>query len=550
MIGKFLSVLRAFFANEHPVIGWVLLGCVFVFAAWLRTLIPNLPISDPDSWGYLYPALSEMAGQGFQQTHGRGIAYPLFLLVTLEFFRDFYAISKVQHALGIISGIVWWAIWIEWRSWLPDSARRTFWLQCIGLVFLSLYLWNANAILFEEWIRPEAIFPILALAQTYFCLLYARARWASQNPLLMLFAGGMAILLAPICISTKPSWGFSAFVPIAIIFLGLFGKGMWKGLLPRIAPLVLGVILALAWSKLLPPAVGWIPDERSKSFLPATLFTVHAPTIAKVIERRVEIGRTTEEEVAFLKKWKTRIEESKNREKTSYKILDHDPDYLFYHSDAIANLPGATLPKDARDYMLSAYLDSVLMFPLDITLKVAKQLRVSFSDLTKTLYRRHLNWRDKLPGSIRSMDFYQLPKIDDDLAESYRKVRSESEQNIRIGPEKLHFGPSVNKFLLLGLGPAYLGFWMIGLPLIAAFASRNRNSSNSSDLTKSLWIFGILWATCMGTTLTVAVVHSFDIDRYLHILSAQHSLIIASSISILFVYFSKLKFSVFNKLAL
>jgi hypothetical protein len=40
--------------------------------------------------------------------------------------------------------------------------------------------------------------------------------------------------------------------------------------------------------------------------------------------------------------------------------------------------------------------------------------------------------------------------------------------------------------------------------------------------------FGIFWATDLGTTFTVAMVHSFDIDRYLHLLSVQHSMILAA----------------------
>lgn len=41
---------------------------------------------------------------------------------------------------------------------------------------------------------------------------------------------------------------------------------------------------------------------------------------------------------------------------------------------------------------------------------------------------------------------------------------------------------------------------------------------------------GNFCAICFGTTLTVAIVHSSGIDRYLHLLSARQSLVHASAL--------------------
>jgi hypothetical protein len=537
MIKRLFDLLDKIASQSRPRIVVALLFLVLGIAIWLRSLAPGIPISDPDTWGYLYPALSEIAGMGFQQTHGRGIAYPLFLLGVLEVTGSFFSIVNAQHCVGILSGLLWWAVWREWQKWLPGKISGVFWVQCIGLVFLASYLWNANTIFYEEAIRPESIFPFLALVQIYFCMLYVRVCYSGGSKWLLLVAGSCAMLVAPICVSAKPSWGFAAGVPFALVVAGVFWKKSSRTLITRISPLAIGLALVFLWAKFLPPALGWLPDERSKGFLPATLFTVHAPTISKALHARVEKRESTPQEIAFLEKWDRRIKESSNLEKTSYKILDHDPDYLFYHSDAIADLPRADSAEKRREYMYSAYFDALLEFPIDITIKILKQLHAVHSDLTKTLYRRDYGFARSFSGSIKSMDFYKLPEIDPDLTASYLSVRKQSEKIMKASDEKLRFGPSVNKFLTLGVGPAFLGFWMLAWPALIVFLFVKRKTEDNS-LVRAIFVFGIFWASAIGTTFTVAVVHSFDIDRYLHLLSVQHSMILAAAMVITIAWFS------------
>jgi hypothetical protein len=527
MIKKLFDLFDRIATESRSQIVFALLLFVFGMAVWLRTLAPGIPISDPDTWGYLYPALSEIAGLGFQQTHGRGIVYPLFLLGVLEFTGSFYSIVFAQHSVGIASGLLWWAVWREWQKWLPEKISGVFWVQCIGVVFLASYLWNTNTIFYEEAIRPESIFPFLALVQIYFCMIYVRVCYLGGSKWLLLLAGSFAMLFAPICVSAKPSWGFAAGVPFALVAGGFFWKTSRGNFLTRISPLAIGLVFVFLWMKFLPAALGWIPDERSKGFLPATLFTVHAPTISKALHARVEKAESNPEEIAFIAKWDQRIKESSLLEKTSYKILDHDPDYLFYHSDAIADLPRADEAEERRKYMYSAYFDALLGFPLDIASKILKQLHAAHSDLTKTLYRRDYGFARSFSGSIKSMDYYKLPEIGPKLAASYSSVRVKSEEMAKSLDRKVIFGPSVNKFLTLGAGPIFLGFWILAWPALAVVLFVKRNT-----LARATLAFGIFWATAMGTTFTVAVVHSFDIDRYLHLLSVQHSMILAAALVI------------------
>ncbi len=141
------------------------------------------------------------------------------------------------------------------------------------------------------------------------------------------------------------------------------------------------------------------------------------------------------------------------------------------------------------------------------------------------------------------MNFYKLPKVDPILEASYDEVRKKSVKYSTSSDEKLVFGPSVNKFFTAGFGPVFLGFWMLGWPFLALFLFFQRRCSHKNLIYATL-SFGVLWSIAVGTTLTVAVVHSFDIDRYLHLLSAQHSLILAVTLVLTLQFVgSKLRYS-------
>src|SRR5216117_3651824 len=74
---------------------------VFAGAAWQRFSRPLDPIADPDTWGYLSPALRKLTGAEFGHTNGRNFLYPGFLYLVLAAFGDFRAIGVVQHLLGL-----------------------------------------------------------------------------------------------------------------------------------------------------------------------------------------------------------------------------------------------------------------------------------------------------------------------------------------------------------------------------------------------------------------------------------------------------------------
>src|SRR2546430_16374267 len=92
---------------RHPQISrlvyWVAVASLFALAAWQRFSLPLDPIADPDTWGYLAPALQKLTGSGFGH-EGRNFVYPGSLFLLLRLFGDFRAITIAQHLLGLAAG--------------------------------------------------------------------------------------------------------------------------------------------------------------------------------------------------------------------------------------------------------------------------------------------------------------------------------------------------------------------------------------------------------------------------------------------------------------
>src|SRR5215468_10703979 len=91
---------------------WSGLVLLFALAAWERFRLPLDPIADPDTWGYLSPALRKLTGCEFGHTNGRNFIYPGFVYLVLRAFGDFRAITLIQHVLGLLAGGV---LLLSWR---------------------------------------------------------------------------------------------------------------------------------------------------------------------------------------------------------------------------------------------------------------------------------------------------------------------------------------------------------------------------------------------------------------------------------------------------
>src|SRR6266478_2361565 len=149
-----------------PLLYWIAVVCLFALAAWRRSSLPLDPVADPDTWGYLQPALQKLNGSDFVH-HGRNFIYPGFLFLLLRLFGDFRAITVAQHFLGLVAGGVLLLTWRRSRVFVPNPRVGRAWHDGLGLLATGIFLFASEPIHFETQIRPEGVCAFLISVNVY-----------------------------------------------------------------------------------------------------------------------------------------------------------------------------------------------------------------------------------------------------------------------------------------------------------------------------------------------------------------------------------------------
>ena len=313
---------------------WIAVAVLFAGAAWKRLSLPLDPIADPDTWGYLSPALQQLTGAGF--THeGRNFLYPGFLWGLLRVFGDLRAITIAQHFLGLLAGVLLLVAWRRARilgaeSRLPSRAH-----EILGLVLAGVYLFAGEPIRAEMEIRPEGVCAFFLSLNLWFVIQFVVRAFVLRERALTGVGIGMAFT-AVVLASLKPSlFGVAA---VSLVPLGLFFLQRNR----QQAKIGLGLgAVAAALVLFLPEYFLSRRDELARLFLPTNLFVVHADLIrdqmADDLQQRVDLpyprdwlGRVHDQLAAEITK-------SHRAEPEHYFLLGFSPDYLMYNESSIAS---------------------------------------------------------------------------------------------------------------------------------------------------------------------------------------------------------------------
>jgi hypothetical protein len=313
---------------------WCAVALIFAWAAWQRFSLPLDPIADPDTWGYLAPALRKLLGAEFGHTYGRHFVYPAFVFSLLRVFGDFRAIVIAQHLLGLVAGVMFLVAWRRSRIFVPDSRLSSAAHDGLGLLGAAIFLLAGESIRFEMQLRPEGVCAFLvginlclAIHFTACCFVKKRP-WAAAGP-------GIGVAFSSVLLaSAKPSFalaGAVALVPVGIFF---FKRGWFRQK------------IALASGALLSAALLSVPehflsrsDEVSRTFLPITLLVNHAVLIRDQMADDLRRGAQT----PYPREWLGRIHDALTTEIAKslaarpghFLSLGYDPDYLMYDKSSI-----------------------------------------------------------------------------------------------------------------------------------------------------------------------------------------------------------------------
>ncbi|WP_208237095.1 hypothetical protein [Actinomadura violacea] len=217
-------------------------ACVLAVAVWIRIVAVRgypAPHWTGDSPSYLQAALDLRPGET------RPSGYPI-LLWMLKPFHSFTVMVAVQHAIGVLCGVlVYLLVWRAGRAAWPvgpgGDAGRLAWRHLVpGLLGAALtvpVLLDSYQLALEHLLMSDSLFTFLLLAAVTAALWRRRATW---------WLGALAGMLAAFAAVTR-----SAGLPlVAIILLGmLLRRAGWRALAAAVIAFVLPLGGYMYWFK-------------------------------------------------------------------------------------------------------------------------------------------------------------------------------------------------------------------------------------------------------------------------------------------------------------
>ena len=514
MMAEFVPPPTSRFGRVSAWVTWFALALILAVGARLRLQWPLAPLSDVDTWGYLHPALSALTGQGFQHTYGRSFVYPGWVYLWLRGCGDFRAICIAQHLLGLATGVLLWRVWERWREWFPEPRLPAWMATLVGLGLVAFYVCSTMVIFLEQRIRPEAIFPFFAILALYLTLQFLGAWFRTKRTLASALWGGALVFDAILCYELKPSFGLA----IGVALLPLLAAALQPGQVWRRRLVVPGAAaggLLLAGILLL-----WPEHELGQAaainalFLPETLLTIHAKIIRDQMARDLADGNPT----PYTTSWLTNLHDRLNHELSlaantdgKYESLGFNPDYLMYEDSFCRYLyweQGVTpVVQLGFYYFKRAWLHQ----PGAMARNVARQLGIFYAQKCPAFWLgRAIDITRNYHKTLLAFDpaNYQAQML------AYPPARAYLDQSRRLASTPAVYRESA-LFTLPNSMAAELQVPLLiavavgwALVLCLPFADIRRELGPAGAL--CLLVFAYTFGNC----LTVAIVHSMDIDRY------------------------------------
>lgn len=489
---------------------WIVLIVIMAIGWRARAALPDLVLSDRDTWGYLSPALSWMSDRGFHQEAGRTWFYPLLVHACLTT-GSIAKIAIVQKFLGWVTGLLLALTWAWWVAFLPVARTGRCIALLLGTLPLILQMTNPQTLYFEMLIRPEAMMPFFVFAQLACLTGYFRYRWQYPRPLASALLGFASIVLAYACFLLKPSWLFGAAATVAPVFVGIFIGGQVRRPVRLATPALALLVVAAATTT--PSKLNFIEDEESVTFLPQTLLCVHARWIKDSLQQRLDRMPETDPGKPRLQKVVTVLQaEFLNAEKGdhNYEFLGYDPDYLRYRSPLIAAVweysHGSA--QELRAFCMNAYKQALIDEPVGMTGKVLTQYLHFLFPKPSIFLKKDMDLRRGSQYALESLPETLTPDYSPDALRLLQEYRQELRDRGPAAPALKAWPPLEFPIKYLAKGALPLEIAFLAALLVVHF------QSHLHQLRLAGW--GAFFFLCApaGNAMTVSIVHALDISRY------------------------------------
>lgn len=491
---------------------WTALALVFTWAIWQRFALPLTPIADPDTWGYLSPALRKLTGAEFGHSQGRNFLYPAFLYVVLRCFSDFRAIGIGQHLLGLTAGGLFLLTWRRLRAFVSNSLVNPSLHDALGLAGTAIYLLASDTTRIETQLRPEGICAFLISINLYFAVQFISCSFLERRRTGAVVCGSATVLTSLLLASTKPSFWFAAIVvmvPVAAFFL----RPNWGR-----QKIALGLGMALIASLVLwPERILSRKDEASRTFLPTMLFVIHADLIrdqmAADLKEHAGLPYSTEWLERVYAALNSEIAKSGAKYPGHYPSLKFDPEYLWFDPSSITTQLRREFGSNVSalcDFYRFYYWRTWQRRPSRALRKVARQFSIYYFPACPA-YTPMKIWPlmdvyGRAVISLDSEDYRKIARSLPTLADFMQRTKSLAEN----APATKQQG--LLRHALADLAVSYLSLLLLALILSAIIFWKQARWRRLKWLA-ALVLFGSAYnaASC----LEVAIVNSLEVHRYI-----------------------------------
>jgi hypothetical protein len=367
---------------------------LFGGAVLFRFKLPLQPLFDGDVGGYLEPALLQLTHGQFQHVEGRSFVYPGFIYLILRVFHDFRAVTIIQHLLGLAAGAVLLACWNCARNLIRNPTIPLGIYRLSGVIVAASFLFTTSVIRFEHLVRPEAIFPFFAVLNMLFNIQFIRHRYLEVNYRTSFLYGSVNLFNAFLLFFLKPSFFLGVGFSTLPIWVSLFDK---KEPFHRKLALIAVPVLCVTLFLILPEKSLTNRDDLSRTFIPTTLFVIHADVILDQISSDLEDDAKTPYQKQLLEQTETLLEHEIAISKRTghYRLLGFDPDYLMYGDSFDQKFHALLGTEDTTENKIKFYYYYFLRAwthqPGRMLTKIFNQLSILYNNIEKASpYKREV----------------------------------------------------------------------------------------------------------------------------------------------------------------
>ncbi|PWU10141.1 MAG: hypothetical protein C5B47_02645 [Verrucomicrobia bacterium] len=477
------------------------------FAAWhFRTLLPPPPFSDPDTPGYLSPAL-QLLTTGVYGYTWRGFPYPLFLTLILKICPQLEAIAWTQHALGLATAALILLIFLRLRAFFPKGQILDWATRLVILVAVAVTGFCRFVLVMEHSIRPEALFSLVSAGTLLLGVEFSRrALLRKETDWISSILGSLLIVAAVGTYYVKPAWGLAlgtTLLPLYCAWIWIPRNWKWK-----LITTCTGIILAL---------IGFVFPSlflqkqyiaNTCGYLPPALLCTHAEFLADIMQKDALLLPPESQKRIYLLKFVEDTRKAMLRPSSERYGLALDPNDIMYGGPMDRLLKALQKNGDSfPDFCYYYYFRGWKEHPLPMLGKIAKQMEFFYAPGEKNVYdiSAHLPLAKQYRNSLETF----LDARNDYVALSSTNTYGEFLHDPKLATLKPLKLPVRGKLGLLN--EIFLPILLLALGG-AAIVLLSKN--HYSELRPAALCMLYLASFNFANSLTISIIYMMDIDRY------------------------------------